>query len=78
MGNKNPRGTEPGDGQDHEVYQDRAGFGGHLRYTCHSCDDPLEVTCLRQPYMTKAQWDEKLAAWREQHPFRKAKRYRGE
>lgn len=63
----------------HEVYVDRAGWGGHLRYTCHDCSPGgVSATCLRQPYMTDAEWEEKLTAFKKEHPFTEAKRYPGE
>lgn len=63
----------------HDVYVDRAGWGGHLRYTCRGCSPGgVSATCLRQPYMNTAQWEVALAEFKKNHPFVEAKRYPGE
>ena len=63
----------------HNVFVDRAGFGGHTRYTCQDCSPGgVSATCLRHPYMNTAQWEAALAEFKQAHPFTEAKRYPGE
>ncbi len=46
------------------IVEDLAGvFQNHPRLTCISCD----VTLVHQPYMTIAQWKERVAEFRKQH-----------
>jgi hypothetical protein len=58
----------------HEVFED---YGGS-RYTCRTCRDSLDVTCLKYEYMLPEEWREKLNAWTKRHPFLVAKRWPGE
>jgi hypothetical protein len=48
----------------HVVEVDGAGFNENLlRLTCYTCGN----TCLRQPYMTAKQWQEKAGAFEAVH-----------
>lgn len=50
---------------EHDVYFD---YGGN-RLTCHTCQDDLTRTALKQPCTSEAQWQEILEAFRRRHPW---------
>lgn len=50
----------------HDVRQDRAGFGLWIRYTCYDCIDG--ATLLRQPWMSDKQWEEFKKEFFKKHP----------
>ena len=54
----------------HHVVADRAGWGEHKRLTCFTlgCHG---ATIVRQPYMTNAQWAQKVKVFTRIHPHTK-------
>lgn len=56
--------TEKLDTNKHNVDLDSAGWAGRARLTCYTCN----VTCLKQPYMNREQWAEKVREFCEAHP----------
>lgn len=53
---------------EHNVELDGAGWAGRARLTCYSCN----VTCLKQPYMNREMWTEKVRKFCEDHPSENA------
>ncbi len=48
----------------HDVIADAAGFSGHSRLTCNSC----QRTLVRQPYMNEERWTTMRAEFLAAHP----------
>lgn len=49
---------------DHQVELDAAGWGGHPRFTCHTC----QATLLKQPWMNQYVWQHKVKEFLSKHP----------
>lgn len=56
---------------EHDTELDSAGWGGRARLTCHSCGE----TCLKQPYMNRLEWREKVNEFTIAHPSEMGKNY---
>ena len=55
----------------HEVEIDTAGWNNRTRLTCHT----HEVTLIRQPYMSRLGWIDRVRQFTENHPAVESLRY---
>ena len=56
---------------EHDTKLDSAGWGERTRLTCHSCGE----TCLKQPYMGRKEWREKVSKFTAAHPSEAGEKY---
>lgn len=56
---------------EHDTELDGAGLAGRARLTCYTCRE----TCLKQPYMSRLEWREKVNSFTIAHPSKVCEEY---